>query len=411
MTRRVLIIEDTPTIAKVQKHIAISCGYEADIASSLAQAQALMSEHHYFCAVVDFILPDAPLGEAIPVTVNAEIPTIVMTGNIDKRTREIVDKYAIIDYITKENKQAYHYLKKQLTRLPRNEMVKVLVVEDSRHARLYICSLLYRHKYQVLEAKDGVEALEVLQQHPDISVIIADNEMPRMKGDELCAEIRRLYSNEDKVIIGVSGSDSPHLSARFLKSGANDYLRKPFNPEEFYCRLSLNVDMLDQIATIRLQANTDYLTKLPNRRYFFEHAKKYQRIRTVNNQASQVAMIDIDHFKHINDNYGHDAGDDVLVALAQAFDKFFPEQLLARLGGEEFVVYFNDNSEQENTKQLELFRKYIELNSASFTTHNIPFTVSAGFVSMQEPKIDELLKEADNKLYEAKELGRNRVIL
>ncbi|MBD1580726.1 diguanylate cyclase [Pseudoalteromonas sp. S16_S37] len=411
MTHRILIVEDTPTIATVQKHIAVSCGYEADIAQSLAQAQVLISEHHYFCAVVDFILPDAPNGEAIPVTVNAEIPTIVMTGNIDKRTRETVDKYPIIDYITKENKQAYQYLKKQLTRLPRNETVKVLVVEDSRHSRLYISNLLYRHKYQVLEAKDGVEALEVLQQNPDISVIIADNEMPRMNGDELCVEIRRLYSNEDKVIIGVSGSDSPHLSARFLKSGANDYLRKPFNAEEFYCRLSLNVDMLDQIATIKLQANTDYLTKLPNRRYFFEQAKKFQKIRAINNQASQVSMIDIDHFKRINDDYGHDAGDDVLVALAKVFDKFFSEQLLARLGGEEFVIYFNSNDEQENSKQLEQFRKYIELNSRSFTQHNIQFTVSVGFVSMQENEIDELLKDADKKLYKAKELGRNRVVL
>ncbi|BBN80590.1 diguanylate cyclase [Pseudoalteromonas sp. A25] len=411
MTHRILIVEDTPTIAKVQKHIAVSCGYEADIAQSLAQAQELINEHSYFCAVVDFILPDAPNGDAIPVTVKAEIPTIVMTGNIDKRTRETVDKYPIIDYITKENKQAYQYLKKQLSRLPRNETVKVLVVEDSRHSRLYIKNLLCRHKYQVLEATDGIDALEVLKENPDISVIITDNEMPRMNGDELCSEIRRLYSNEDKVIIGVSGSNSAHLSARFLKCGANDYLRKPFNSEEFYCRLSLNVDMLDQIATIRLQANTDYLTKLPNRRYFFEQAKKAQKVRTVKNQRSQVAMIDIDHFKRINDDFGHDAGDDVLVAIAQVFAKFFPEQLLARLGGEEFVIYFDSNNEQENTDRLEQFRQFIELNSSSFTQYNIPFTISAGYVSIQEPEIDELLKEADKKLYEAKELGRNKIVL
>ncbi|CAH9049621.1 Response regulator PleD [Pseudoalteromonas holothuriae] len=410
MTHRILIIEDTPAIARVQKHIAISCGYEAHVAQSLEQAEALINKHQYFCAVVDFILPDAPNGEAIPVTIKAEIPTIVMTGNIDNQTRETVDKYPVIDYITKENKQAYHYLKKQLARLPRNEDVKVLVVEDSRHARMYISSLLYRHKYQVLEAVDGVDALEVLQQNPDVSVIIADNEMPRMNGDELCAEIRRLYSNEDKVIIGVSGSNSPHLSARFLKSGANDYLRKPFNAEEFYCRLSLNVDMLDHIATIRLQANTDYLTKLPNRRYFFGQANQAQKIRTVKQQISQVAMIDIDHFKRINDDHGHDAGDDVLVAIAKTFDKFFANELVARLGGEEFVIYFLHNSSEENLESLKKFRQYIELNSSSFTPHKIPFTISIGLVSKHEPIIDELLKEADKKLYEAKELGRNKVV-
>ncbi|WP_105167499.1 GGDEF domain-containing response regulator [Pseudoalteromonas sp. T1lg23B] len=409
MTRRILIIEDTPTIAKVQKHIALSCGYEADIAGSLAQAKTLVADHQYFCAVVDFILPDAPKGEAIPFTVENEIPTIVMTGNIDSRTRETVDKYPIIDYITKENKQAYQYLKNQLNRLPRNENVKVLVVEDSRHSRMYICSLLERHKYQILEASDGIEGLEMLKQNPDISVIIADNEMPRMNGEELCAEIRRLYSNEDKVIIGVSGSNAPHLSARFLKSGANDYLCKPFNAEEFYCRLSLNVDMLDHIATIRLQANTDYLTKLPNRRYFFEQANREQKIHTVKQLDSRLAMIDIDHFKRINDNYGHDVGDDVLSSFAALFEKFFPNQLAARMGGEEFVVYFTENTAEQSLKALELFRQYVELNSASFTQHQVPFTVSIGFVSALEPKIDELLKIADQKLYEAKEQGRNQI--
>ena len=89
-----------------------------------------------------------------------------------------------------------------------------------------------------------------------------------MNGDELCAEIRRLYSNDEKAIIGISGADSSALSSLFLKNGANDYLHKPFNSEEFYCRLSQNVDMLEQIATIKRQANTDYLTNLPNRRYF-----------------------------------------------------------------------------------------------------------------------------------------------
>ena len=126
MTRRILIVEDTPTIARVQKHIAQKVGYEADIAGNLAEAKKLISKHNYFCAVVDFILPDAPLGEAVPCTIAADIPTIVMTGNLDETTRNIVEKHPIIDYITKENKQAYQYLEKQLARLPRNEQILVL---------------------------------------------------------------------------------------------------------------------------------------------------------------------------------------------------------------------------------------------------------------------------------------------
>ncbi|KTF11358.1 response regulator [Pseudoalteromonas sp. H103] len=410
MTRKILIIEDTPTIARVQKHIALKAGYDVDIAESLAQAKELLSSNAYFCAVVDFILPDAPTGEAVPCTIAAEIPTIVMTGNIDQQTRDTVEKYPIIDYITKENKQAYQYLEKQLLRLPRNENVKVLVVDDSTSTRRYICSLLARHKYQTIEAKDGVEALKMLEASPDITVIITDNEMPNMNGDELCTQIRSLYSNDEKAIIGISGADSSALSSLFLKNGANDYLHKPFNSEEFYCRLSQNVDMLEQIATIKRQANTDYLTNLPNRRYFFEEAEKSLKQIKRTNSNGALAMLDIDHFKSINDTYGHDVGDEVLKGLSICFKKYFKKHLVARLGGEEFAVYFIDVEKQEALKRLEGFRYFIEANSHEFSSAKIKFTISIGFVSGPVYKIDELLKQADLKLYDAKETGRNKVV-
>lgn len=410
VTRRILIVEDTPTIARVQKHIALKAGYEVDIAESLTQTKELISKNSYFCAVVDFILPDAPNGEAVPCTIAAEIPTIVMTGNIDKKTRDTVEKHPIIDYIIKENKQAYQYLEKQLLRLPRNENVKVLVVDDSLSTRQYICSLLTRHKYQTLQAEDGKQALVMLEASPDISVIITDNEMPNMNGDELCTEIRRLYDNDEKAIIGISGADSSDLSTLFLKNGANDYLHKPFNSEEFYCRLSQNVDMLTLLATIKNQANTDYLTKIPNRRYFFEEARKSLKKIELDEGNGALAMLDIDHFKAINDTYGHDAGDEVLKGLSICFSKYFKKYLVARLGGEEFAVFFADTDKQEALKKLEGFRYFIEANSQQFSKANIRFTISIGFSSGPVYQIDELLKQADLKLYDAKETGRNKII-
>ena len=410
MTRRILIVEDTPAMARVQKYIALKAGYEVDIAESLAQAKELISKNSYFCAVVDFILPDAPSGEAVPCTVNAEIPTIVMTGNIDKQTRDTVEKYPIIDYIIKENKQAYQYLEKQLLRLIRNESVKVLVVDDLASTRRYIYNLLARHKYQILLAEDGKEALTILEATPSISVIITDNEMPNMNGDELCTEIRRLYDSDEKAIIGISGADSSDLSTLFLKNGANDYLHKPFNNEEFYCRLSQNVDMLELMATIKRQANTDYLTNLPNRRYFFKEAEKsLKQIKRAKGNSS-LAMLDIDHFKSINDTYGHDAGDEVLKGLSACFKKFFEKHLVARLGGEEFAVYFADADKQESLKRLEDFRYFIEANSQEFSQEKIKFTISIGFSNGPVYQIDELLKQADLKLYNAKESGRNKVV-
>jgi len=370
VTRKILIVEDTPAMARVQKHIALKAGYAVDIAESLAQTKELISKNSYFCAVVDFILPDAPSGEAVPCTVNADIPTIVMTGNIDKKTRDTVEKYPIIDYIIKENKQAYQYLEKQLLRLTRNENVKVLVVDDLASTRSYICNLLARHKYQILQAEDGKEALAMLEAAPD----------------------------------------SSDLSTLFLKNGANDYLHKPFNNEEFYCRLSQNVDMLELMATIKRQANTDYLTNLPNRRYFFEKAEKsLKKIKRAKGDGA-LAMLDIDHFKAINDTYGHDVGDEVLKGLSICFSKYFEKHLVARLGGEEFAVYFADADKQESLKRLEGFRYFIEMNSQKFSKEKIKFTISIGFADGPVYQIDELLKQADLKLYDAKESGRNKVV-
>jgi len=212
------------------------------------------------------------------------------------------------------------------------------------------------------------------------------------------------------VCLGVWGSDSVGLSSLFLKNGANDYLHKPFNSEEFYCRLSQNVDMLEQIATIKRQANTDYLTNLPNRRYFFEETNKSLK-KIKNKQGSgALAMLDIDHFKIINDTHGHDVGDEVLKGLSICFSKYFKKYLVASLGGEEFAVYFANADKQEALKRLEGFRYFIEANSQEFSKEKIKFTISIGFADGPVYQIDELLKQADLKLYDAKESGRNKVV-
>ena len=409
MLPKLLLIEDNPSISKIQRHIALRIGYQVDVAESLAAAIELIEINDYFCAVVDYVLPDAPNGEAIPMTIGASIPTVVMTGKLDDTTRDTVMRYPVVDYITKESRQAYLYLETQLKRLPRNENVRVLIVDDSKNTRNLIKNLLLRHKYLIAQADDGVMALKQLDKFDDIKVIITDNEMPNMNGIQLTSKIREKYNSEDKVVIGISGSEDNRVSANFLKSGADDYLRKPFYPEEFYCRVSQNLDMQEHIAIIRKQANSDYLTGLPNRRYFFEQANTMLQRQKFSHQA---AMLDIDHFKAVNDNYGHDAGDIVLKEVASLFDNIFAkEHLTARLGGEEFAVLFNNDNHQENQKLLQSFREAVSELIIESDGVEITVTISIGAVTSDTKDIDDILKRADLCLYQAKEQGRNQLVI
>ncbi len=411
MTHRLLIVEDTPAIARIQKHIAHRAGYQADIAASLAEASDKLKAHDDYClAIVDFILPDADNGQAIPLVLRAKVPTIVMTGKLDSDTRDAMAKLPIIDYVTKENRQAYNYLEDLITRLRHNHLVKILVVDDSRSARNHLQALLARHNYQVLLAEDGKEALDVIHQHPDIKVVITDNEMPNMDGIRLTNAIRQEYSNEQIAVIGISGSSDNYMSARYLKNGADDYLRKPFNAEEFYCRVSQNIDHIDNIRLIREQANCDYLTKLPNRRYFFEVVEADLAKRAKREALAIVAMMDIDHFKSINDNYGHDGGDEVLRTLSAEMSNAFKDDLVARLGGEEFAIYFFHEDLEKADETLEHFRAHVASKSPDFNGLGISFTLSIGLTSGQEYDADALLKRADEHLYTAKESGRNVLV-
>jgi len=147
-------------------------------------------------------------------------------------------------------------------------------------------------------------------------MVITYLEMPQMDGIELTNKIRRIYTREQLAVIGISGASNGIHSARFIKNGVDDFLRKPFCPEKFYCRITQNIESLNNIAKIQHVANTDYLTDLANRRSFFRSAEL--RVKEYINKKVPycLAMIDIDFFKKVNDSYGHDVGDQVLKIVA-----------------------------------------------------------------------------------------------
>jgi len=410
MPQRLLVIEDSKPIATVIKQIARSLKYEVTVVKTLAELETtLQGDSDFFAATIDYALPDASDGEAIDCVLSHGIPGVVMTGKMDEETRQRILAKPVIDYIPKENSQAFLYLKRILHWQQTNPSNAILVVDDSASARNHVVELLKRRNFSIYVAKNGVQALEKLAEHPEIKMVITDLEMPEMDGIELTNEIRKVYSREQLSIIGISGASNGMHSARFIKNGADDFLRKPFCPEEFYCRITQNIESLNNIARIQKAANTDYLTDLANRRSFFRSAE--QRIeKYIQNEVPYcMAMIDIDFFKKVNDSYGHDAGDQVLKVLALYMRKHFGAGLTARLGGEEFAILMPGLDEDQLYNKLDDFRREISVSTTPVDDHHISFTISVGVVFSSKGGLSLQMNEADNALYFAKEHGRNQI--
>jgi len=412
MSQRLLVVEDSKPIATVIKQIAQSLNYDVVLATTLAQVEEILSgDTDFFAATVDYSLPDALDGEAIACVLSHKIPSIVMTGKMDDATRQKILAQSVIDYIPKENSQAFLYLKRVLHWQQTNSKNEVLVVDDSSSARNHIVELLKRRNFSVYTANNGVQALEKLQQHKNIKMVITDLEMPEMDGITLTNEIRKKYSREQLAIIGISGAENGIHSARFIKNGADDFLRKPFCPEEFYCRITQNIESLNNIAQIQYAANTDYLTDLSNRRAFLGNAKQRIAKYVKRNVPYCLAMLDIDYFKKVNDDYGHDAGDQVLKVLALYMRKHFGSGLTARLGGEEFAVLLHGLDSDQLYNKLDDFRREISVSTLPAGDTQISITISIGVIFDSKEGLSKQMNEADNSLYLAKDHGRNQIVI
>jgi len=411
---KVLVVEDSRSFAAlVSKRIRVELGFEPVVASNLIAAKNLLAAGtDYLAALLDINLPDAPHGESVDLAIAYKIPAIVFTGELSDSLRESFWNRHIVDYVLKDSMESVDYVVKLLSRLATNPQIKILVVDDSRSYRHAVGRLLSTHRYHVLEAGNGEEALKVLEEHPDTRMVLVDYNMPGMDGFTLTREIRRNFGKDMLAVVGVSAEGGARLSPRFIKSGANDYLHKPFLVEEFYTRITQNLEMLDHIALVRDMAERDYLTRAYNRRYFFSAGTQLHSLLARRGQPMTVAMLDIDHFKKINDTLGHEAGDAVLRQMAQLLaSRFRTSDIVARLGGEEFCVLASDIPADQAVLLFEDLRKTFEGTPVRFGEDDVSYTVSIGLCCEPGLSLEAMLREADRVLYRSKSAGRNRVTL
>jgi diguanylate cyclase (GGDEF)-like protein len=340
------------------------------------------------------------------------LPVIVVVDQYEDEIRDQLIKRHVIDYVVKGNKFDSAYICDLIARVIKNCDIKVLVVDDSKVSRFILERELALQKFEVVQSKNGLEALEKLSEYPDIKLVLVDSKMAVMDGYTFVEQARYNHSKEELIIIGVSGSSDPRIAVKFLKAGANDFIAKPFNYEMLLCRISRNLDMLDAIELARSLSNIDYLSGLYNRRYFFEQGGKLLASLEANGQANgplTVMMMDIDNFKKINDGHGHDVGDLVIKNFASLLKIHFPGDIVARIGGEEFTVISQSPQYLKSLGRVDAFRKSVENEEIQLDGITLQYTCCIGVCNEIGDDLDGMVIQADKNLYKAKQAGKNQV--
>ncbi|MFZ5425473.1 MAG: diguanylate cyclase [Thermodesulfobacteriota bacterium] len=409
----VLIVEDSKTFgALLVRLVERETGREAVWVKSHEECRATLEsgERSFDAALLDLNLPDAPDGQVVDLVLSHAVPSIVFTGELSDDLRDVIWSKHIVDYVLKESLHNLEYVATLLKRILRNKGLRTLVVDDSKMARNHASALLTAHGYDVVEASNGGEALYIIEKDPEIRLVLTDFNMPDMDGARLTKAIREVTRRESLFIIGMSSQGSYLTSVAMLKSGANDFITRPFQAEEFYCRISQNVDMLNMIEDLTGMANRDFLTGLHNRKYLFESGRQLLANQLRGNLSLTAAIMDIDHFKKINDTHGHDAGDAVLRHFASLLrERFRESDVIARFGGEEFCVLSVNMDPARAFGVFDAFRRDVADKPLNHHGSVISCTVSIGVHTGRVSTFEALLKAADDLLYKAKQEGRNRV--
>jgi diguanylate cyclase (GGDEF)-like protein len=294
---------------------------------------------------------------------------------------------------------------------------RILVVDDAKDTQMLLEFDLSAAGYQVTCCDSGEDGLASLATQ-EIDLILLDMYMPGLSGLETLAKIRAQTISAEIPVIMLSASTDEDEVVAALELGAGDYVTKPYVAKVLLARMRTAIRLKEKTAQLAYLAKTDFLTGINNRGSFFELSNNAISLANRAGQPLVVAMFDIDFFKKVNDNYGHDAGDQVLRAFSHGMTEVFRVyDIIGRVGGEEFAVCLPNTNRQSANVACERLRYYIEKLSVRVISENdvesdINITVSIGLVLAENSSstIDELLKQADTALYYAKEHGRNQVV-
>lgn len=299
--------------------------------------------------------------------------------------------------------------------------MRVLVADDELTGRMLADRWIKKWGYETVVVSDGEAALEALKRDPSIQLAVLDWMMPGLSGTDVCQAVRASVIDRYVYMLLLTGKDESGDTVEGLDAGADDYMTKPCNPRELEARLRTGKRIVELERTlIRVQqqlsheASHDALTGIFNRRAILEELERELMRGGRNGQPVSLILCDIDHFKSINDNYGHPAGDEVLRAIPslltstlRAYDR------AGRYGGEEFLIVLSNCPEKAAESAAERVRKAVAAKPILVSGRELTITLSLGIASSESMHegVASLVKAADRALYRAKRGGRNRAIL
>ncbi|MCG8634296.1 MAG: diguanylate cyclase [Desulfobacterales bacterium] len=284
----------------------------------------------------------------------------------------------------------------------------ILVVDDTESNLDMILAIL--KDYDVIASTSGEDALATVREEP-VDLVLLDILMPGTDGFEVCRRLKASPETRDIPIIFITAKNDEETIEAAYDLGGTDYVTKPFRPKELLARVKVQLNLQRVIRELDFLATRDSLTGIYNRRKFFEIA---EQMYAGASDDLYALMVDIDHFKQVNDRHGHHAGDKTLKTITATIAGLLPEDaLFGRMGGEEFAVLLKGTDRLKAAEVASLLRRkvaetLIDIGEVS----PISCTISSGIAGKQEDivSLDHLLRQADMALYMAKKGGRNKSI-
>jgi two-component system, cell cycle response regulator len=297
--------------------------------------------------------------------------------------------------------------------------MKVLIAEDDLTSRTILQTVLKKWGYEVVTACDGGEAWDVMRQADAPKLAVLDWMMPGLDGPEVCRRVRALKSDAPPYLILLTARGDKDDIVEGLNAGSNDYISKPYDSEELHARIRVGsrvIELQDKLhramEDLSQQAMTDPLTSAPNRRAILERLK-IEMVRSIRENTSLwISILDIDRFKSVNDEFGHLAGDAVIMECVRRIQGILrPYDFVGRWGGDEFLIIIPMMANLSPPDVFERIRTAIADEAFLAEGAIMPITVSQGVASFdRNDAMDDVIRKADEALYRVKEGGRNRTV-